>query len=147
MEFKDIINDGRVYNDGYNVYVIEHFQMLKNGACNAYCIIFLKMNIEQENNNLHQNIDNLKKLSRKDYLFRTQPYTIQQLGKTTKDNFEEFKNKYLDNLELSLKENAEEYNFQTGKVLFGGWQEKKFFWNAEMRDFFNEKKGYFKGVK
>lgn len=145
-KISDIPANGAIYSDGSFIHYIEHMHVLKNGSCDVFGLVYMTMTIEQSNNFLYENIEDIRKLVRKDYLFRTQPYTIQEIGKTTKENFEETKTEYVDKLCSSLYRNTVELNVITAKVLFSGWQAGKFFWNAEMRDFFNQKKHLFGDV-
>ncbi|MCP1248850.1 hypothetical protein [Gluconobacter oxydans] len=143
---KDIPKGGVIYNDGQFVHYVEHLHMLKYGSSDVFGLLFCSMTIEQANRCLDDIIESLRKLARQDYLFRTQPYTIQEIGKTTKENFEEKKLDYVVDLEKFLNRNTVEYHFGTCKIPFSGWQKGRFFWNASMRDFFNSRKHLFGGA-
>lgn len=143
-KISDIPEKGIFYNNGEFVYFIEHFRLTHTRAGDVYCLIFMKMTVEQANVCSLSNRENLHKLARSRYFFRTQKETIEILGKTTKENFDETVSEYVRNIENQIY--LEEYKiltFQSASVIGSGF-EKDFKNGKEMRDFFNEKKELFK---
>lgn len=143
-KISDIPEKGIFYNNGEFVYFIEHFRLTHTRAGDVYCLIFMKMTVEQANVCSLSNRENLHKLERSRYFFRTQKETIEILGKTTKENFDETVSEYVRNIENQIY--LEEYKiltFQSASVIGSGF-EKDFKNGKEMRDFFNEKKELFK---
>lgn len=143
-KISDIPEDGVFYNDGNHVYFIEHFELTHTRAGSVYGLIFMKMTVEQANLYSMRNRENLHKLARSRYFFRTQKKTIEILGKTTKENFDETVSEYVLNIKKQI--HAEEYNiltFQSASVIGSGF-ERDFKNGKEMCDFFNEKKELFK---
>lgn len=143
-KISDIPEDGVLYNDGNHVYFIEHCCITHTRSGSVYGLIFMKMTIEQSNLYSMRNRENLHKLARSKYFFRTQKETIEILGKTTKENFDETVSEYVLNIKNQI--HAVEYKvltFQSASVIGSGF-ERDFKNGKEMRDFFNEKKELFK---
>ncbi|MCG4257689.1 hypothetical protein [Acetobacter senegalensis] len=143
-KISDIPESGVFYNDGNHVYFIEHFELTHTRAGSVYGLIFMKMTIEQSNLYSMRNRENLYKLARAKYFFRTQKETIEIIGKTTKENFDETVSEYVLNIENQI--HAEEYKiltFQSASTIGSGF-ERSFKNGKDMCDFFNEKKELFK---
>lgn len=143
-KISDIPQEGIFYNNGEFVYFIEHFELTHTRAGSVYGLIFIKMTTEQANIFSLSNRENLHKLARSKYFFRTQKETIEIIGKTTKENFDKTVSEYV--LNIKNKIHAEEYKiltFQSASVIGSGF-ERDFKNGKEMRDFFNEKKELFK---
>lgn len=143
-KINEIPKDGVFYNNGQFVYFIEHFCLTHTRAGDVYCLVFMKMTIEQANLYSLSNRENLHKLARSKYFFRTQKETIEIIGKTTKENFQDTVNDYVRNIKNEI--HAEEYKiltFQSASVIGSGF-ERDFKNGKEMRNFFNEKKELFK---
>lgn len=143
-KISDIPEDGVFYNDGNHVYFIEHFKLTHTCAGSVFCLIFMKMTIEQSNLYSMRNRENLHKLARSKYFFRTQKETIKILGKTTKENFQHTVDEYVRTIKNNI--HTEEYKiltFQSASVIGSGF-ERRFKNGKDMRDFFNEKKELFK---
>lgn len=143
-KISDIPESGVFYNNGEFVYFIEHFELTHTCSGSVFCLIFMKMTIEQANIFSLSNRENLHKLARAKYFFRTQKETIKIIGKTTKENFDKTVSEYVLNIKNQI--HAVEYKvltFQSASVIGSGF-ERRFKNGKEMRNFFNEKKELFK---